>query len=240
MCSRSDKAKPANRRDSQNMINNMRSFLRGLIPAHLRWRLMRYLSGVVDFGLQFFEGIDPIWRTDVEFVALYEICRSRSLMDMRRAFVLYQFAKLSAGVPGAIAEIGMYRGASAKLILHADNPLEQHVPMPVGLLRVDDGHVRPQRRHRSQLFARERAAYEPDIRVHLRQVRPAVSAKEGARHPRRSGFVGVRHGTVAALHDLQRARPAALHGVAQPVQRPDSRVAAPSSEQLLRDKYTIL
>ena len=101
------------------MINHMRSFLRRLIPARLKWWLMRYLSGLVDFGLKFFEGIDPLWRTDAEFVALYETCRSRSLMDMRRAFVLYQFAKLSVGVPGAIAEIGMYRGASAKLILHA-------------------------------------------------------------------------------------------------------------------------
>ena len=101
------------------MINHMRSFLRRLIPARLKWWLMRYLSGLVDFGLKFFEGIDPLWRTDAEFVALYEPCRSRSLMDMRRAFVLYQFAKLSVGVPGAIAEIGMYRGASAKLMLHA-------------------------------------------------------------------------------------------------------------------------
>jgi O-methyltransferase len=101
------------------MTNQVRYFLSRLIPAPLKWWLMRYLSGMVDFGLKFFEGINPIWRTDEKFAALYEICKSRSLMDMRRAYVLYQFAKLSAGVPGAIAEVGMYRGASAKLMLHA-------------------------------------------------------------------------------------------------------------------------
>lgn len=109
---------PISRKPHQ-MINKIRYFFTHLVPARLRWWLMRYLSGWMDFGLKFVEGIDPIWRTDTEFVVLYEMCRSRSLLDMRRAFVLYQFAKFSAALPGALAEVGVYRGASAKLMLRA-------------------------------------------------------------------------------------------------------------------------
>src|ERR1035438_1132357 len=119
-------------------------------------------------------------------------------------------------------------------LLHADNPLEQHIAPAVGLLRMHDGHVRPQRRHRSQFFAGERTAHETDVAVHPRQVRPAVSAKEGARQARRPGFIGMRHRAMAVLHNLQRPRPPALRGVAQQGEGPGSGIAAPRENQLPR------
>ena len=107
------------------MLKQIRLFLIRLLPEGLKWWLMRRLSGVNDFALKFFEGIDSIWRTDPEFVPIYQNVRERSLMDMRRAYTLYQLARLSDPVPGDIAEVGMYRGASAKIMLQATSGQKQ-------------------------------------------------------------------------------------------------------------------
>ena len=61
-------------------------------------------------------------------------------------------------------------GREHRLLLHADDAFEQHVAAPVGLLRMDDRHVGPMRRHRRQLLAGERAGDALDRRVDLRQV----------------------------------------------------------------------
>ena len=59
------------------------------------------------------------------------------------------------------------------LLLHAEDPPELDVAVPVGLLRVDDADVRPQRRHGRELLAGERA----------RRSAPHACAPAG-RHPR--------------------------------------------------------
>ncbi len=119
-------------------------------------------------------------------------------------------------------------------LLHPDDALEQHVAGAVGLLRVNDRHVRPMRRHRRQLLARERTSDELDVRVHLREIGSEVAAEEGGRHAGGAGGVGVRHGGVAVLFDLERPRPAPLDGVAQAMERSDAGIAAPGEHQLAR------
>ena len=37
-----------------------------------------------------------------------------------------------------------------RFLLNADDPLDQDVAFAVGFLRVDDGDVRPERRHRDE------------------------------------------------------------------------------------------
>jgi len=55
-----------------------------------------------------------------------------------------------------------------------------------------------------------------------------------AAQPGGAGGVAVGHAGVAVLLDLERDRPVVLHGVAEPVQRTDSRVATPGKDQLAR------
>jgi len=101
------------------MIKQVRHFIRSHLPTNLKWALMRFLADSVDFGRKVLEGIDPIWQTDPVFSKIFQQCRTRSLLDMRRAYVLHQFAQLAALIPGPIAEVGVYRGASSKIMLHA-------------------------------------------------------------------------------------------------------------------------
>jgi hypothetical protein len=60
------------------------------------------------------------------------------------------------------------------------------------------------------------------------QVRSAIPAEERGRHAGRAGGVGMCHGRVAVLLDLERPRPLLLDRVAQPVQRPDARDCRPT------------
>jgi hypothetical protein len=99
---------------------------------------------------------------------------------------------------------------------------------------VDDRHVRPDRRHRGEPLAGERAVDELHVRVVLRQVAAQIAAQQAERQPRGAGGVGRRHAGVRVLLELERRRPALLDGVAQAVQRPDARVAAPGEHQLPR------
>lgn len=62
--------------------------------------------------------IDPIrlWETDSHFNKLYEVVRANTKVSQVRCFVLYQFFKHVETIGGDVAEVGVYRGGTAKLI----------------------------------------------------------------------------------------------------------------------------
>ena len=121
-----------------------------------------------------------------------------------------------------------------RFLLHADDALEQHVAGAVGAQRVDDRHVRPDRRHGRQHLAGVGAGDRADVRIDLRQVDALVAAEDGEGQVGRAGLVGVRHRGVGMLLERQRLRPAVLDRVAQPVERADAGIAAPGEDQLVR------
>ena len=52
-----------------------------------------------------------------------------------------------------------------RFLLNADDALDEDVALAVGLLRVNDGDVRPERRHRGERLAGERTGHRPVARV---------------------------------------------------------------------------
>jgi O-methyltransferase len=56
------------------------------------------------------------WQTDQEFLAELRQIAGRTLVDPSRLYVLFQLAKRARSVPGAVAEIGVYRGGTAKFL----------------------------------------------------------------------------------------------------------------------------
>lgn len=56
------------------------------------------------------------WQDVGDFEALWAIARTRSLADEARAQTLYQLARHASRMDGAMAEIGVYRGGTAKLL----------------------------------------------------------------------------------------------------------------------------
>jgi len=64
----------------------------------------------------------PIWDDDPTFMRLFEQLIGYTLVDKVRCFMLYQCAKNSAHIAGDIAEIGVYRGGTAKLLAKTSAP----------------------------------------------------------------------------------------------------------------------
>ena len=56
------------------------------------------------------------WEADREFLAAWRRCRDQSLVDIARLYELWQLARGQAHRPGAILEVGSWRGGSAALI----------------------------------------------------------------------------------------------------------------------------
>jgi O-methyltransferase len=58
------------------------------------------------------------WEDAAGFSALWRDVRKRTLLDPPRAQTLYQLARNAATLDGSFAEIGVYRGGTAKLLAH--------------------------------------------------------------------------------------------------------------------------
>lgn len=57
-----------------------------------------------------------LWEENKDFEHLFRIVHSRTLVDRVRLFILYQLAQYASLVSGDVAELGVYKGGSAKLL----------------------------------------------------------------------------------------------------------------------------
>jgi O-methyltransferase len=82
------------------------------------------------FCTEYLKGPNPmhLWETHRSFSALYEDVKDHTLVDRMRCFMLYQLMRQTASVPGNIAEVGVYRGGTARLIAELmDSHLSLHL-----------------------------------------------------------------------------------------------------------------
>jgi O-methyltransferase len=64
----------------------------------------------------------PFWDEDAAFDTLNRQLAGYTLVDKTRCYMLYQCAKQAAGIPGDVAEVGVYRGGTARLICQTIGP----------------------------------------------------------------------------------------------------------------------
>ena len=57
-----------------------------------------------------------LWRDDQGFLDILSEVEGHTLLSAARLFCLYQFTCTVASVPGDVAELGVFRGGSAKLL----------------------------------------------------------------------------------------------------------------------------
>lgn len=63
-----------------------------------------------------------LWEEDAAFNRLYEQVRGRTVVSKQRCFMLYQFANQVQGLSGDVAEVGVYRGGTARLLARVFDP----------------------------------------------------------------------------------------------------------------------
>jgi hypothetical protein len=83
----------------------------------------------------------PSWQRDADFRALLHSIGDRSLLDADNLHLLHRLARQCSQLGGAIAEVGVYRGGSARLL---GQSRERDVPLHLfdtfrGLPAVDAG-----------------------------------------------------------------------------------------------------
>ncbi len=76
-------------------------------------------------GKIFSQKPQPLWLDDHEFMAAFSQVRSEVLQDKARLYTLFCLARQASNLPGHVAEAGVYRGGTAKLIALA---LEERAP----------------------------------------------------------------------------------------------------------------
>lgn len=98
------------------MFLTIRNLLNRLIPSKFKYWLVRNLPSIEIFFAKNLRGVQLIADTDKTFLDLYKNISNRSLLDIKKAYFLYNFAKECSSLNGDIAELGVYRGAGARLI----------------------------------------------------------------------------------------------------------------------------
>lgn len=69
-------------------------------------------------------GVEPmkLWMSDVTFLDLWRNISSNTMIDVSRAYMLYQFLLNAREVSGAAAEVGVWRGGTGQLITATLSP----------------------------------------------------------------------------------------------------------------------
>jgi O-methyltransferase len=70
------------------------------------------------FALDTLRTANPIrpWESDGEFLRLADEIADRTLVDRIRLYMLYQLVRQTRGLPGAVAEVGVYKGGTARFL----------------------------------------------------------------------------------------------------------------------------
>jgi O-methyltransferase len=68
-----------------------------------------------------------LWERDLPFNDLWQQIAARTLVDQVRCFMLYQYAHHVSGLPGAIAEVGVYKGGTGRLLAQAVNRVAKDI-----------------------------------------------------------------------------------------------------------------
>ncbi len=100
-------------------VAKLRYYIMKLLPARLRGKLVRDLPSIIGWAERLFLGVDYIWNRDNEFIKLYNQISNKSLMDKRRAWILYNLAKRCTFLEGNFAELGVYKGAGSRILYEA-------------------------------------------------------------------------------------------------------------------------
>ncbi len=67
------------------------------------------------------------WQEAGAFATLWPAASTRTLVDEARAHMLYQLARHASCLDGQMAEIGVYRGGTAKLLAHVADGAEREL-----------------------------------------------------------------------------------------------------------------
>lgn len=97
--------------------------------AHCRQKAIIILNRLLSFlNLQVHRIGAGFWEYDTDSMMLYESVKNKTLVRIDRCYMLYQFAKsASLALEGDVAQVGVYKGGTAKIIVTCFRHTQQKV-----------------------------------------------------------------------------------------------------------------
>lgn len=77
---------------------------------------IKYLLGGMGYGLYKISSRKDFWQTNEDFMNLYEKIKDKTLVSVDRCFMIYQYANFIKNTEGEVAEFGVYKSGTAKMI----------------------------------------------------------------------------------------------------------------------------
>lgn len=74
-----------------------------------------------------FEGLIPSWESDRKFMEVYAHVVNRPAVCLTRCYILFQFLSSVCDLKGDVAEVGVFRGKTAKIIALTANKKHVHL-----------------------------------------------------------------------------------------------------------------
>jgi O-methyltransferase len=72
-------------------------------------------------------GLIDFWKDDPEFEMIFDKAQKTHGNNVLRCFMLHQFLKLTGGIEGDVAEVGVYKGRTAKVLALTSEKLDKNV-----------------------------------------------------------------------------------------------------------------
>jgi len=82
-------------------------------------QLIKNIFNFFGINIQRNNHLPELWTQSADFIKLYAQVKDRTVVSKERHFMLYQLAKYANTKKGDIAEVGVYRGGTGKLIAMA-------------------------------------------------------------------------------------------------------------------------
>ncbi|HDL64802.1 MAG TPA: hypothetical protein ENH12_05370 [Proteobacteria bacterium] len=106
------------RKEGGGNILNFPDFMLSLDEKFRCWKIMRskiknLIQTITGTSRS---GEEPIWAGDGVFLSLFKEIEDRTLVSIDRCFNLFQLARYAAHREGDIAEVGVYRGGTGRLL----------------------------------------------------------------------------------------------------------------------------
>lgn len=78
-------------------------------------------------GLELKRKGDGYWAKNPDFMALYERIKPHTLVSEHRCYMLYQLAHAARHIAGDVAQLGVYKGGTAKMLAEVVSGTGKHV-----------------------------------------------------------------------------------------------------------------
>ncbi len=114
--------------------------------------LKKFAGKIINYSgyeIKAIKSLNGFWDFDTKFVKEYRHIQNNTVVSIDRCFMIYQIAQAVKNVPGDMAELGVYKGGTAHIILEATRGTDKKLFLfdtfeglpPTGVLSIEKDNI---------------------------------------------------------------------------------------------------